>query len=159
MSGLYAVEIVNKAAIEREDYRRAEVELAPDGSFSARIPMVENALNEVVVTAQVANGKDLKKTLLVDFSKADQPATVAERQRHDENEKVLQELRAHMTAVRERREKEVTVVSEMTRREIREMRAYCDAVEDPNATRTIEVQLQRCREFRQDYPPRLYPLD
>ena len=52
MSGLYAVEIVNKAALANEDYRKAEIELAPDGSFAARIPMVEGTLNEVVVTAQ-----------------------------------------------------------------------------------------------------------
>ena len=159
MSGLYGVEIVNKAALARGDYRRAEVELAADGSFSARIPMVEDTLNEVVVTAQVANGKDLKKTLLVEFAKAKLPVTPRERVRHDENERLLQELRAHMTAVREHREKEITVVFELNRGEISEMRAYCDAVEDPNATRTIEVQLARCREFRTDYPVSLYPLD
>jgi len=159
MSGLYAVRIVNKAALAREDYRRSEVELAPDGSFSARIPMVDGVLNEVVVTAQVANGKDLKETLYVDFARAPAPVNVVEQRRFDNNERVLAELRAHMLAVRENRvETAMTVEIEMTRAEIKEMRAYCDAVEDPNATRIIPVQLERCREFRADYPIGEYPL-
>jgi hypothetical protein len=160
MSGLYAVEIVNKAALQKKDYRKAEVELAPDGSFAARIPMVEGTLNEVVVTAQIANGKDLAKTLYVDFTKAPKPVTVAEKERHNENESLLAQFRAQMQAVREQRaEVTVTVTTELTPQEIREMRSYCDAVEDPNASRTIEAQLARCREFRQDYPESEYPLN
>lgn len=159
MSGLYAVQIVNKAALAREDYRKAEVELAPDGSFSARIPMVEGTLNEVVVTAQVASGKDLKKTLYVDFAKAPAPVNVVEQKRFDNNEKVLAELRAHMTAVREHRSETVmSIEMDKSASEIKEMRDYCDAVEDPNATRIIPVQLERCREFRADYPVSEYPL-
>lgn len=152
MSGLYAVEIVNKAALKQKDYRKSEIELSPDGSFSARIPMVDNALNEVIVTAQVANGKDIKRTLYVDFSRAAAPVNVVEQQRFDANEELLEELRAHMTAVRERRQKTIVIESELSRSEIREKRAYCDAVESPDATRTIEAQLKLCREFRQDYP-------
>ncbi len=121
--------------------------------------MVDGVLNEVVVTAQVANGKDLKETLYVDFARAPAPVNVVEQRRFDNNERVLAELRAHMLAVRENRvETAMTVEIEMTRAEIKEMRAYCDAVEDPNATRIIPVQLERCREFRADYPIGEYPL-
>ena len=88
------------------------------------------------------------------------PVTVAEKERHNENEALLSQFRAQMQAVRERRAKvTVTVTTEMASQEIREMRSYCDAVEDPNATRIIEAQLERCREFRLDYPESEYPLD
>ena len=120
--------------------------------------MVEGALNEVVVTAQVGNGKDLTKTLYVDFSRAETPATAAEQRRYEENQRLLAELRAHMTAVRENRTKKVVVSSELTTSEIQGMRSYCDAVENPDATRVIDVQRKRCREFRLDYPEDRYPV-
>jgi hypothetical protein len=106
-------------------------------------------------------GKNLQETLFVEFTKAETPTTPAERDLYDEKEQALAELRAQMEQVRKQAkqssDKAVRVRAELSPAQIRETRDYCKAVEDPMATRVIQAQIDRCREFRRDYPLGRYP--